>query len=203
MMMYPKKAYLRINSYLDAIAVTPQRNVAWFAPVYDVVGKTITAHNGRRVPMPEMDAAVMAEWDRWVAERVSARDVKMASAMKDAGLTEPVPGLAEMSGQGKFFACEPYGMCWEPTEGWSGDKAELAQAEAQPATASGRASAQDATQPAAPVERVMPSDDQASPAGAPTASGAPKGSGASMASGQSGEPCGGDPADRGLRLSLF
>jgi hypothetical protein len=172
---YPKKAYLRINSYLDAIAVTPQQDAAWYSPIENAVGRTVTVHNGRTVPKPEMDAAAMVEWDSWVARRVSARDVVLAATMKEAGLTEPIPGLAEMSGKGKFFACEPYGMCWEPTEGWTGHKAEGPQAEAQSATGSGTERAQVETQPAAPVERVAPSDDQA--ASAPEASGAPKGSG--------------------------
>jgi hypothetical protein len=175
--MYPKKAYLRINSYLDAIAVTPQRDVPWFAPQENLVGKTVAIHNGRAVATPEMDAAAMAEWDKWVAGRVTARDAALKSAMKDAGLTEPIPGLAEMSGKGRFFACEPYGTCWEPTGGWTGDKAELAQGEAQPATAPGSANAQAETQPAAPVERVAPSDDQASAVAAPSLTGAAKGPG--------------------------
>src|ERR1039458_2477894 len=74
-----------------------------------------------------------------------------------------------MNGQGKFFACEPYGTCWEPTEGWGGGKAEAAQVGAHP-------TAQDDTQPAAPIERVAASDDQAQPAGAPKVSGAPRAS---------------------------
>jgi hypothetical protein len=173
---YPKKAYLRVNSYLDAIAVTPQQNVAWYAPLDNAAGKTVTVHNGRPVPTPEMDAAAMAEWDSWVAKRASARYAVLSATMKEAGLTEPIPGLAEMSGKGKFFACEPYGMCWEPTEGWTGHNAEGPQAEAQPEGASGTERAQAETQPAAPVERVAPSDDQASAVAAPRLTGAPKGS---------------------------
>ena len=103
-MRYPKKAYLRVNSYLDAIAVTPMRDVPWFAPQENLVGKTVAVHNGRTVATPEMDAAAMAEWDKWVQQRVAARDAALKSAMKDAGLTEPIPGLAEMEGQGKFFS---------------------------------------------------------------------------------------------------
>jgi hypothetical protein len=174
--VYPKKAYLRVNSYLDAIAVTPQQNVAWYAPLDNAAGKTVTVHNGRPVPTPEMDAAAMAEWDSWVAKRASARHAVLTATMKEAGLTEPIPGLAEMSGQGKFFACEPYGMCWEPTQGWTGHAAVGPQAEAQPEGASGTERAQAETQPAAPVERVAPSDGQASAVAAPSLSGAPKGS---------------------------
>src|SRR5579862_7341656 len=42
----------------------------------------------------------------------------MSAAMKDAGLTSPVPGLAELASEGTFFACAPYGTCWQPTNGW-------------------------------------------------------------------------------------
>ena len=175
--VYPKKAYLRINSYLDAIAVTPQQNAAWYSPIENAVGRTVAVHNGRPVPKPEMDAAAMVEWDSWVAQRVSARDVELAATMKESGLTEPIPGLAEMSGKGKFFACEPYGTCWEPTEGWTGHKAVGPQAEAQAATASGTERAQAETQPAAPVEREAPSDDQGSAVAAPSLSDTPKGTG--------------------------
>jgi len=182
---YPKKAYLRVNSYLDAIAVTPQQDAAWYSPIENSVGRTVAVHNGRPVPTPDMDAAAMVEWDSWVARRVSARDVELAATMKEAGLTEPIPGLAEMRGKGKFFTCEPYGTCWEPTEGWTGHKAEGPQAEAQSATGSGieraqaetQPAAQDATQPAAPVERVAVSGDQDSAVAAPSMTGAPKGSG--------------------------
>ena len=176
-LLYPKKAYLRVNSFLDAIAVTPQKNMPWYAPLEDSVGKTVTVHEGRPVPTPEMDASAMSLWDTWVAGRVAQRDADLAAAMKDAGVTEPIPGLAEMNGQGKFFSCAPYGTCWEPTEGWGGGKADLAQVEAQSAQAPGTERAQAETQPAAPVERVAPSDDQASSAGAPNVSGAPKASG--------------------------
>jgi hypothetical protein len=175
--VYPKKAYLRINSYLDAIAVTPQQNAAWYSPIENAVGRTVAVHNGRPVPKPEMDAAAMVEWDSWVAQRVSARDVELAATMKESGLTEPIPGLAEMSGKGKFFACEPYGTCWEPTEGWTGHKAEGPQVEAPSATASGTERAQAETQPAAPVEREAPSDDQGSAVAAPSLSDTPKGTG--------------------------
>ena len=166
---YPQKAYLRVNSYLDAIAVTPQKNAPWYAPLDDAVGKTLTMHNQQQVTTPEMDTVAMSDWDKWVAQRVSARDVELAAAMKDAGLTEPIPGLAEMNGQGKFFACEPYGTCWEPTEGWNGYAAEGSQVVAQ------RAAPND-TQPAAPIERVAPNDEQTQPAVAPKVSGAPKAS---------------------------
>jgi len=160
-MLYPHKAYLRVNSFLDAIAVTPQKNVAWSAALENAVGKTITVHDGQQVSTPEMDTDAMAEWDKWVAQRVSARDAQLASAMKDAGVTEPIPGLADLNGQGKFFPCAPYGTCWEPTDGWNGHATEVAKVVTQPAVQGNQQpAAQDNTQPAAPIERVAPSDDQ-------------------------------------------
>jgi len=161
LMNYPQKAYLRVNSFLDAIAVTPQKNISWYAPLDNSMGKTVTVHDGQKVSTPEMDTAAMAEWDKWVSMRVSARDAQLASAMKDAGVTEPIPGLADLNGQGQFFPCAPYGTCWEPSEGWNGHATEVAKVIAQPA-AQGMAqpNAQDETQPAAPIERVAPSDDQ-------------------------------------------
>ena len=61
------------------------------------------------------DSGAFAEWDKWVADRVAQRTAATADVMKEAGLTTPLPGLAGMKGQGTFFACAPYGTCWEPT----------------------------------------------------------------------------------------
>jgi len=58
-----------------------------------------------------------AEFDVWVADRHAARAEAMDAEMKEAGLTTPVPGIADMKGQGRFYPCEPYGTCWEPNTG--------------------------------------------------------------------------------------
>ena len=123
---YPSKNYLRINSYLDATSLTPQEDaivrLASTTAQRTVKGQTVTYSGGRRVlldtaetPSPDQ----FTEWDHWVADRVAARTVAMSTAMKSAGLTSPVPGLTEMNGQGTFFACAPYGTCWQPTNGWA------------------------------------------------------------------------------------
>jgi len=39
--------------------------------------------------------------------------------MKESGLKEPLPGMADMNARGSFFECQPYGTCWEPTNGWA------------------------------------------------------------------------------------
>ena len=49
-------------------------------------------------------------------DRVAQRDAAVARVMEASGLTQPIPGMADMDGQGKFFDCAPYGTCWEPME---------------------------------------------------------------------------------------
>ena len=102
------------------------------APRTDAVGKTMSFSHGRRslagADTPA-EAAASAEWDKWVAARVDAEEAATTAVMKEAGLASPVPGLAEMKGQGTFFACAPYGTCWEPTNGWDGQGAGAARME--------------------------------------------------------------------------
>jgi hypothetical protein len=62
--------------------------------------------------------------------------------MKDSGLPAPIPGLDALNGQGHFFACEPYGTCWEPTKGWDGHATDVALVRTPPAANSGTQSAQ-------------------------------------------------------------
>ena len=58
----------------------------------------------------------LSAWDKWVSDRVAQRDAAIAAVMEASGLTAPIPGMAEMDGQGKFFDCAPYGTCWEPKD---------------------------------------------------------------------------------------
>ena len=60
--------------------------------------------------------------------------------MNAAGLTAPIPGLAELNGKGTFFACAPYGTCWQPTNGWGNrDSSQPAASTASTASASSTA----------------------------------------------------------------
>jgi len=121
---YPRKAVWRINSYLDAVSITPLADLSAgqsgiTAAQANLIGKTTSYKHGQRVPMPAtVDPATFAGWDKWVGERLEERELAMSAAMKDAGLAEPVPGLADMNGKGTFFSCAPYGTCWQPTNGW-------------------------------------------------------------------------------------
>jgi FecR protein len=141
---YPQKAYLRVNSYLDAVTITPQSNLTFLiggsaAPRTDGVGQTQTFSHGRRnltAANTPAEAAEAAEWDKWVATRVKTRSEAMSAAMKESGLSAPIPGLAEMNGQGRFFPCEPYGTCWEPAKGWDGHATDVAMVKTTPGTVS-------------------------------------------------------------------
>lgn len=117
---YPELIYARVNSYLDGFTVTPQKDSALHSPIAGApnvaYGQTLVDHGGIKwdVTPSTDDPAESVAWDKWVAERVEQRSAAIAEMMKASGLTEPIPGLAEMKGQGRFFDCPPYGTCWEP-----------------------------------------------------------------------------------------
>jgi hypothetical protein len=117
---YPHRLFARINSYIDAATVTSQEPENIQFPQLGGKelgeGQTFTLHEGHLVETTGPEASgPFAEWDKWVADRVAERTAAMADVMKAAGLSTPLPGLAGMKGQGTFFACAPYGTCWEPT----------------------------------------------------------------------------------------
>jgi hypothetical protein len=114
----PHSTFARITSYVDATTITSQQSEALLFPKLGgkelAKGQTMTLREGRLIGMGPDDSAAFAEWDKWVADRIAQRTAAMADVMKDAGLASPLPGLASMKGQGTFFACAPYGTCWEP-----------------------------------------------------------------------------------------
>ena len=120
-LIYPRKSYVRINSYADATAITSMDGEGLHFPEAPQEtfpkGQTMILHEGRGgfESAGPGDPGAFAEWDQWVADRIAQRRAAMAEAMKASGLTAPIPGLAEMNGQGTFFECPPYGTCWEPS----------------------------------------------------------------------------------------
>ncbi len=123
---YPQAAYMRIDSFLDAMLVSPMRKDLAFhggsVLRHLSAGQTILMSHGRILPSSAnvekpFDTATGPGWDAWVSAQVDERNAALSAAMKDAGLSEPIPGLVEMAGQGKFFDCAE-GRCWEPTGGW-------------------------------------------------------------------------------------
>ena len=115
-------ADVRINSYTDAMTVTP---VLLGMPRpgepqtrLDLIGKTFKLENAAFIPTAPPAGTDYAPWDAWVAKRVATRAETMNAVMKEAGLNEPLPGLEDMNAKGTFFACKPYGTCWVPNKGW-------------------------------------------------------------------------------------
>jgi hypothetical protein len=116
---YPNKSYMRVSSYADATAIAPLEGGGQSTPrlaeaaVPD--GQTVFFREGRRLgTAPTGDFASYGAWDKWVAGRVAERKQAMTEMMAASGLSAPIPGLAEMKGQGHFSDCAPYGTCWEP-----------------------------------------------------------------------------------------
>jgi len=119
---YGRHANLRVNSYTDTTTVTPlsfaEMRPDEPAPKQGLSGQTFTFKGETLKPAPPSvgDGA----FDAWVAKRVQARAASMNAVMKEASLSEPLPGLADMEAKGTFFACKPYGTCWAPANGWGG-----------------------------------------------------------------------------------
>jgi hypothetical protein len=116
---YPHKFTARIGSYVDAATITPLDPHGLSLPQSTTrmlaMGQTLTMREGRTVESAEtVDPHAFAAWDKWVADRIAQRDAAVAEVMKASGLSEPIPGMAAMAGQGTFFDCAPYGTCWEP-----------------------------------------------------------------------------------------
>jgi FecR protein len=111
---YPEVWSARVSSYLDGVAHT-RLSLFGVSPAALVKEKTQYFRDGHRVDIAGSDdPAAFTDWDRWVAARVEQRAAATAEMMKASGLTTPIPGLADMQGQGTFFDCAPYGTCWEP-----------------------------------------------------------------------------------------
>jgi uncharacterized membrane protein YgcG len=127
---YPDQAYLRVGSYLDGMTLTSLRPTVFHVNGASALpaagGMTVTFHPGKAPAQAPEDKAQFAAWDNWVGQRVVHREQAMQATMKEAGLKTPIPGLAEMRGQGTFFDCAPYGTCWEPNAQASGAAAQPA-----------------------------------------------------------------------------
>ena len=116
--VYPRKSYVRVNSYLDGLSVTPQEsltiNMANAQPLEMDPGKTLLyPFHGR----PTSTEAIHANFDTWVTDRVAARNTDTAAALKASGLSAPIPGLVDLNHYGTFFSCGSWGTCWEPRPG--------------------------------------------------------------------------------------
>ena len=102
-------------------------------------------------PEGDSDPKAFADWDQWVAGRVALREAELKAVAAASGLPASTPGLADMQGQGAFFACAPYGTCWEPPA----EFAQAAAAQAAQAPAGLTVDGPDFEAIAAPAEQTI------------------------------------------------
>ena len=118
---YPQKADMRVSSYVDGVALATLTGGTLIIPGGArepmVLGKSMFFNKDHSLVVAPDKGDNFADFDAWVADRHVARTGAMAEEMKEAGLTAPIPGIADMKGQGRFFPREPYGTCWEPNAG--------------------------------------------------------------------------------------
>ena len=111
---FPAGSNIRVTSYMDGVALSALEGHLLTVSDHERTS-TIYVKNGKRIldagPIHHED---FSSWDHWVADRYAARTAATEAMLKASGLASPVPGLADMQGQGHFFDCEPYGKCWEP-----------------------------------------------------------------------------------------
>ena len=117
---FPDKTYARVESFTDAVSVPPLEGggsvrLPGVPRGTAIPDRTFTWLQGQLVdPEGSPDTQKGSPWDKWVAGRVADRITAIQSVMAQSGLSEPIPGLADLAGRGKFFDCAPYGTCWEP-----------------------------------------------------------------------------------------
>jgi hypothetical protein len=118
---FPDKAFARVESFADAVSITPLEGGDLHLPGVPKDEAT-PGHTWTWLPNQLVDGAgspedqALSAWDIWVAGRVAQRNAAVSAVMEASGLTEPIPGLADLEGQGKFFDCAPYGTCWQPAD---------------------------------------------------------------------------------------
>jgi hypothetical protein len=99
----------------EALGTTP---FPWTMPDFQLPALALLYNRTNEMypgPRDEQTQAA-SEWDAWVSSHLEQRNAATAAALKASGLSSPIPGLVDLYEQGRFFSCEPYGTCWEPTE---------------------------------------------------------------------------------------
>ena len=107
---YGERSYARVTSYLDAMQITPMRNqnlVGYGTSFSAAAGESYNIIGPRVVPTHASAAPAQAAWDKWVADRISARNDATQTVMHQANLSTPIPGLADLANKGTFTSCAP------------------------------------------------------------------------------------------------
>jgi hypothetical protein len=123
---------LTIESTLDGLVLEAVVPLSIFRPLEGAValqaGDSVAYTDGRTIPARATDRTPeQKQWSDWVTAQLSKRQVLIERGMKEAGLQQPIPGLAGMAESGVFYDCPPYGKCWRPAS-------TTAQSELQPRT---------------------------------------------------------------------
>lgn len=116
---YGQHSDLRVTAYMDAIAITPLKTgfLRTSKDTMQIVrpGHTDYFRSGKQIDYADPNAeTAFADWDKWVAARTTERNQAIGAMLRQTGLSQPVPGLAQMAGQGKWVDCAGYGKCWQP-----------------------------------------------------------------------------------------
>ncbi|MGH9715759.1 MAG: FecR domain-containing protein [Candidatus Acidiferrales bacterium] len=118
---YPEQAYIRVDSFLNGMAVTPEAQggsgvqQTSGGPLRLKEGQTITYQSGRQVISDEpAPVTAPADWDQWVNAQVERRQMETTAALAASGLSSPIPGLTDLYENGTFFSCGALGKCWRP-----------------------------------------------------------------------------------------
>ncbi|HTV10003.1 MAG TPA: FecR family protein [Candidatus Aquilonibacter sp.] len=114
--------YTRITSYLDGLRVTPMEYTHLVLNGLDRPADPGSTYELRWYGLREVHiqpSADLVAFDAWVKQRVLTREAAMKLVMHESGLKEPLPGLADLAGNGTFVPCAPYGTCWKPNDGWA------------------------------------------------------------------------------------
>ena len=170
-MQLAEPVLVRIDSYLDGAAVTIHGD-GWDKVALAHLGSIIS--NQRVAPgQPESDhSSTPADWDGWVSARVRERQADTAAALKASGLTSFIPGLTDLYTGGTFFACPPFGTCWEPNvlpDANGGAASTHAGTASSITSATPSNAATPASQPVGPVAEALPAVPSAA---SPTETGA-------------------------------
>lgn len=118
---YPQKADMRVSSYTDGMLLVSLKsgtlNVPGGGKEVIAPGKQLFFNKEHAQAAAPAKAEDFSEFDAWVGDKYQARTEATNEETKEAGLARPVPGIADLRGQGRFYPCEPYGTCWEPNGG--------------------------------------------------------------------------------------
>lgn len=118
---YGKAPFVRIDSFLDGLALTPQDKSSLFfdstfGPTRPLTyGQSVISSfvDGMRGPTV-ITSGTPDDFDFWVAARQATREKELSEAVLASGLDTAIPGLIDLYESGIFSQCAPYETCWEP-----------------------------------------------------------------------------------------